>query len=851
MKARKRMRSFVSVVLAWACLLYSIPPVTVLGAPDQWTDFAKGLAYETNWDDSEFNGGHEDPDHTKLTDDATADSIWSADAVHFRKRESGEPVTLTFDLGQARNLYQVEIRGVREIASGVGGAVHYQVEYFDQEANDWILAEEDTPSQADGVYDYTVDLPGAPVLAQKIRVSVTPDSALESTFLSLTDIRIFGEEGGAQAGPETPSFIKNLPSGQTALTGDAVTLSVEASVSDGGTLSYQWYKDGSPIGENSPELNLESVSPADSGSYQVEVTNTLDGGTAQARSTSCTLTVSDSQVPDDLIDFAKGLTYETNWEDSEYNAGHEDPDHTKLTDDATTDSIWSADAVHYRKRESGDPVILTFDLTQSQSLYQVEIVGVDGGYGVYSPTHYQVEYYDAATNDWVLAGEGNPVQKEGPFTYTVDLPNAPVSAQQIRISITPASVPESTYLCLTDIHILGVETGPQKPVLTNDLPAEKSAAVGDAVTLSVEASVSDGGTLSYQWYKDGSPVGDNSPSYAIGSAALSDSGSYWVEVTNTLDGEAAVTQSAVCALNVIDMGADAVAPVIETDLPSRKSAIEGDEVVFQIEASSIDGGTLSYQWYKDGSPVGDNAPNYTIESVALSDNGSYWVEVTNHKGDTAQTVESNSCALTVGVKLQNLILGAAYQTALTDDDYHDSYPDPQHLKLTDGVKSTSWDDSSTVGFYTFGETSQFSLEFDMGQTVSLQQVNIGAFQLTSAGIAYPAAIQVERKLDSEEDWQTLYSGGPQKTADGRLETVLTSDEPIEADALRLTFTGGNAWVFLDEIEVSPRQTPTAPTANWSCPAAPARGPTATTWPWASPMRPTTRRTFTPTPTAKS
>ena len=132
------------------------------------------------------------------------------------------------------------------------------------------------------------------------------------------------------------------------------------------------------------------------------------------------------------------------------------------------------------------------------------------------------EYYDEAANDWVLAGEGTPQQKEGPFTYTVELPDAPVSVQQVRISVTPASVPESTYLCLTDIRILGVETGPQKPTLTKDLSASASANVGDAITLSVEASISDGGTLSYQWYKDGTPIGENSSSYSIEAAVLSD-----------------------------------------------------------------------------------------------------------------------------------------------------------------------------------------------------------------------------------------------------------------------------------------------------------------------------------------
>ncbi|MBC8559031.1 DUF4855 domain-containing protein [Fumia xinanensis] len=795
MKARPRIRSWISMILAWTCLLYSVPPVTVLGAPDEWVDFAKGLAYETNWEDSEFNGGHEDFDHTKLTDDATATSIWGSDAIHFRFRESGEPITFTFDLGQPRDLHLVEIIGING-GSGVETPTHYQVEYFDEAANNWVLAGEENPTSELGTYDYLVDLPGAPVKAQQIRISVTP----YPTFLCLTDIKIWGKEGEVASGPQIPSITKNLPSEETALLGDLVTLSVEASVSDGGVLSYQWMKDGEPVGENSPVYTIDSAALSDSGSYQVKVTNTLEGETADTLSKSCTLTVSEVLVPGNLIDFAKGLTYETNWKDSEYNGGHEDPDHTKLTDDATATSIWSADAVHYCKRASGDPVTLTFDLTRSQTLYRVEIIGINGGYGVMGPTHYQVEYFDETANDWVLAGEGNPEQIEAPFTYTVDLAGAPVKARQVRVSITPNPVPESTYLCLTDVRILGVESGPQTPALTKNLPATTSVNADDAVTLSVEASVSDGGVLSYQWYRDGDPVGTDSPSYTIETATLADSGNYSVTVTNTLNGETNSVQSALCALTVIDMTADAVAPVIHSDLFSRAAAIEGDAVTFEIAASATDGGTLSYQWYKDGDPIGENSPSYAIAAAALSDSGEYWVVVTNTKGKTSAAAESNICVLTVNEKLDNLIAGIPYATELADANYHESYPDLQRAKMTDGVKATGWNDANSVGIHT-GTVSKFSMEFDLDETISFQQVNVGMLQANDVGISYPAAIQVERKLASKDEWDVLYNGNISRSSNGRFEVALTADDPITADQIRITVTGGGSWAFLDEIEV--------------------------------------------------
>ena len=44
-----------------------------------------------------------------------------------------------------------------------------------------------------------------------------------------------------------PTFTTNLSSSKQAKAGDKITLTVAASVSDGGTLSYQWYKNDQAI----------------------------------------------------------------------------------------------------------------------------------------------------------------------------------------------------------------------------------------------------------------------------------------------------------------------------------------------------------------------------------------------------------------------------------------------------------------------------------------------------------------------------------------------------------------------------------------------------------------------------
>ena len=62
-------------------------------------------------------------------------------------------------------------------------------------------------------------------------------------------------------------------------------MTVVASVSDGGTLTYAWYesKSASPIGTGAT-YSKAKVTSADAGEYYVTVTNTLNGNTTEASS---------------------------------------------------------------------------------------------------------------------------------------------------------------------------------------------------------------------------------------------------------------------------------------------------------------------------------------------------------------------------------------------------------------------------------------------------------------------------------------------------------------------------------------------------------------------------------------
>lgn len=91
--------------------------------------------------------------------------------------------------------------------------------------------------------------------------------------------------------PEKPA-ITSEPQNVAVKEGEKIELSVAANVTDGGKLSYQWKKNGQEIsGATSATYSIAKAATADSGTYTVVVTNTLNGKTATAEA-SATVTVS-------------------------------------------------------------------------------------------------------------------------------------------------------------------------------------------------------------------------------------------------------------------------------------------------------------------------------------------------------------------------------------------------------------------------------------------------------------------------------------------------------------------------------------------------------------------------------
>ncbi|MDR0670922.1 MAG: DUF4982 domain-containing protein, partial [Oscillospiraceae bacterium] len=166
---------------------------------------------------------------------------------------------------------------------------------------------------------------------------------------------------------------------------------------------------------------------------------------------------------------------------------------------------------------------------------------------------------------WAVTGGAHPgtaISQAG--VLTVDIGEAVGATLTVRA--TSAYDPAKSDS--VDVEIVEGPPPPQTPVFGADLPATAAVTAGRSHTLTVSASVTDGGTLSYQWYKDGAAMaGATGPSYVIASAAAADAGVYFVVVTNTTAGGEASETSGSVTVTVVSGGASSSPPATSQTSP--------------------------------------------------------------------------------------------------------------------------------------------------------------------------------------------------------------------------------------------------------------------------------------------
>jgi hypothetical protein len=392
--------------------------------------------------------------------------------------------------------------------------------------------------------------------------------------------------------------------------GTSVTITATASVGDTGTLTYQWYRNmeensrtGTPITGAVGTTYMPSTASPGTTYYYVKVTNTLKGQTSTATSNIVGVTVHAGGGSVDIIEVVDipqvGIAANVVGRTVTITAT------ATVNDGGRLSYQWYSNEQNNRNGE--------------------EITGATDR--VYTP----------------------PTDNVGTMYYYVRVTNTLNGKTAIATSnIVSVVIPEGGG----SVEVIEVETPDvEAPKVT--IAAE---VVGRNVTITAKASVSDGGELSYQWYrnnrnnKNGGTLIDGAEGaiYAASTEAVG-TAYYYVEVTNSLNGNVASATSNIVGVVVPEDGGSV--EVVEAEIPSVSVIASpapgpyavGAVVVLTASAAPVsDGGTVTYQWYsnnannKNGTLIADaTGILYTAATASLGTTYYYALATNTLRGNTA------------------------------------------------------------------------------------------------------------------------------------------------------------------------------------------------------------------------
>lgn len=400
-----------------------------------------------------------------------------------------------------------------------------------------------------------------------------------------------------------PVIVQGLGAGKLAFPGQEVSLSVEANGI--GALTYQWQLNGVDIdGETNATLDLGVVdASADGNSYSVVIT---DRGALQEELEPTTVTLSTvltivpppvSAISLNFVGAGDGLPNPfssepgllnpeevagaipvTHWNNTPTGRVATSEAPLPLVDDlgepTNATATWIANNTWggrfargavgekdanqrlyhgYIESRSDSAVIANPTVTITgidYDTYDVYVypVGVEGASGQFIRSITLTDANETATTLYGRNFGGNNNMAPIPFHLATATSQAEAEAASTAtvfrfpgvtgssITITHADVAGFNAGGIAGISIVNTSAGdPARPIFTA-WPSGRFVPAGTPVSLSVSARSASGGSLSYAWDRDGTPVGGNTPTLAVDTASSANSGRYTVTVTDTATG---------------------------------------------------------------------------------------------------------------------------------------------------------------------------------------------------------------------------------------------------------------------------------------------------------------------------
>lgn len=422
--------------------------------------------------------------------------------------------------------------------------------------------------------------------------------------------------------------ITTQPAGVTVSDGGSASFTVVASGTD---LTYQWKKDGSNVGSNSPSYSFSAANSDDGAVITCVVSNsqgsvTSDNAVVTVTSTveapSITtqpegVTVSDGNSASFTIG-ATGTDLSYQWKKDGSTVGDNSSSYSFTVTAADDGAVITCVVSNSEGSVTSDDAVVSVTTTVEAPAITTQPEGTtvsDGGLASFSIV------VSGADLTYQWKKDGSNVGSNSPsYSFTA------VTADDGAVITCVVSNSEGSVT--SDEAVVSVSSTVEAPSITTQ-PAGVTVSDGGTASFSISASGTD---LDYQWKKDGLNVGSNNPSYSF-TASSSDDGAVITCVVSNSEGSVTSDEA------VMSVTSTVVAPSISTQ-PVGVTVSEGTSASFSIVAS---GTNLTYQWKKDGSNVGSNSTSYSFIASLSDDDAVITCVVSNSEG----TVTSSDAVVSV------------------------------------------------------------------------------------------------------------------------------------------------------------------------------------------------------------
>lgn len=166
---------------------------------------------------------------------------------------------------------------------------------------------------------------------------------------------------------------------------------------------------------------------------------------------------------------------------------------------------------------------------------------------------------------------------------------------------------------------------------------------GTSVTFTAAPSNTGGGTVSYQWKLNGANVGTNSSTYTNASLA----NNALVSCVVTVAGGSCLSSTTATSNTITMTVTPSVTPSVSISADPSGTVCATSSVTFTATPGNLGGGTVSYQWQRNGGNVGTNSATYTNGSWVNNDQVKCIITVTNGTCLGSTTATSNTITMTV------------------------------------------------------------------------------------------------------------------------------------------------------------------------------------------------------------